>query len=701
MNLKTSLSKGPVSGALLKSNLRTHWVWPVIMSVLLSFNVLAVRDSVRSPSFSDLPNFLYYFIFAYIIGVIFSIMTAAKMFMYLDKPNSVSFMHGVPLSRLKLYVTNLLSGGIIVVIPPLVSVVLMLGLQLTVASRGFTLYRCLAFFASYMIYSLIAYAITVFSMAFCGNTIVSLLLTCGIVGLPAAIIGFFLYVCYYSLYGYVVNEGTYHFLMKLYILPENLFSPDCLIYIIGAVVFLVLGYCIYAVRPLENCGEVVAFRKLRMLFTIVVAVVMGMISYMFFSGFFNINSLLCMLPLGLLGVIGANMIARKTVGLRGCGIHVFIYVLLTVLGSVVLSSGGFGYVTRVPDVTSVESVTFDTSLFNGADVRLTDPEDIELVRELHSALTKQSPDRNDYVSSDGVRTYHYASIWLTYKLKNGTSLQRSYDLISSENYKKYALSLLELDSVRLSAYPFFADDAELIETTIFDDRISTEARSFSGAEQAVLCDAVRRDILSLSADSYDNDTNGALRLRFRYTYKNEENQGTAIASSNGGYDVVRNDEEYVRTYYHSIYLNEEYTETLAALKELGYDVYNSEEFESIEKAVVWLHAYVDENDTVATEDAEIITRDYTTPLPAELEDYFGNDGQLLAVVTDKVDIRTLYDYIGFGYQYGLEKYGYSYYQVEICFTDGGNNPIYSTWTTFYDAALADNLRPYFALSEKT
>lgn len=693
MSLKTSLSKGPVSGALLRSNLRTHWVWPVIMSVLLSFNVLAVRDYVHSPEFSDLRDFLYYFIFAYIIGCIYSVMAGAKMFLYLDKPNSVSFMHGVPLSRLKLYLTNLLSGGILLVIPPLVSTILMLCLQLTVTSHGFTLYRCLAFFAAYMIYSLVAFAITVFSMTFCGNVIVSLLLTCGIAVLPAAIIGFVTYVLDNLLYGYIINDGIYNFLMKLYILPENLFSPDCLLYLIGTVVFLIAGYLIYAIRPLENCGEVVAFRKLRMLFTVVVAVVMGMISYMFFSGFFNINSLLCMLPLGLLGVIGANMIARKTVGLRGCGIHVFLYILLTVLGTVTLSNGGFGYVTRVPDIADIESVTFDSSLFNGAEVRFTDAESIESVRELHSAITHQSPGHDDTISADGTRPYHYANILLTYKLKNGTTLQRHYDVISTENYQKYAVPLLNVDAVRLSAFPALKDDATITEATIFDDRISTEARSFSGKELAVLREALTNDILSVPADTFDSYSNGALRLRLAYTVNkpsdNEPNYSTPAG------------EAYVRTYYTNVYLTEDFTETIAALDRLDYDIYNTEEFESIEKVIVWLHSYVDKNGTMTTMDLETSEQATTFPredLTEDLSDYFGS-GQLLSTVTDKEDIRKFYDYVGFSHKadsIGSES-DYSRYDVEICFLDGANNLICSWWHTFYTEQLPADFLPYFPI----
>ena len=82
------------------------------------------------------------------------------------------------------------------------------------------------------------------------------------------------------------------------------------------------------------------------------------------------------------------MIARKTVGLRGSGPHILAYVLLTLLVSLSFKGDWFGYVHRVPELSDVKSVTFSSNEFGTA--RLTDPEGISAVRELHTALADQA-----------------------------------------------------------------------------------------------------------------------------------------------------------------------------------------------------------------------------------------------------------------------------------------------------------------------
>lgn len=704
MNLKTSLSKGPVSRALLKANLRTHWVWPVAVSILLSFNVFVVRDMHAGRVYEvTLDRFIYNFSFAYFVSILYSILTATKLFMYLDKPNSVSFMHGNPLSRLKLYVTTLCSGGILTVIPPLAAMLLMLVLQLSRQATGFTLYRCFAFFAVYMIYGLIAFAVAAFSMTFCGNVIVSVLLTCGIIVLPAAVIGFVIYILVNTLYGYTVNDAVLHFLEKLYILPEYILSWDCLIYLAGTVVFLTAGYFIYKMRPLENCGEVVAFRKLRVLFTVVVGIVMGMISYMFFSSFFSTVSLLWMLPLGLVGVIGANMIARKTVGLRGSGIHVFSYVALTLLLTLALSGDWFGYERRVPQLSDVKTVLLTGSDIGGT-AELTSPEDINAVLTLHDAYVSQRNDKStfeaarlgDYNKLDETEYYRY-DLSLTYTMKNGTHLRRSYDYISEENYQKYLLPLYDTEAVKKALYPILREDVTTVNATIYDDRITTPAVTFTGKDLELLLNAIERDMEEHTARELRATSDGALRLNFEY-YIHEKKKLSSREEENAVITDITPDGRSIFT--KRVRLNEAYTNTLAALEELGYDIHNTGVMEKADKATLRLYSYWESDGSWqdysqgSWEDKEIPTTQQST------DKYPDDGGWLMATVKNPEHIRLLYDRCGFGWSNNEYRHqSYPAYEVEITFWDSdapdGEQYLYSCYSAIPEDAIPASLAAYF------
>ena len=666
MNLKTSLSKGPISGAVLLSNLRTHWVWPCVMSIILCFNVLAVRDSHTS---SDSLSFIYWFTVSYIFGIFFSVLTAMKLFMYLDKTNSVSFMHGIPVSRLKLYLTTVLSGGVITLIPPIVASALMLILQLTRASDCFRLYSVLSFLGIYAVYTLISFAVTTFAMTFCGNVIVSLMLAVGICVLPAALTLFAVGVCEVNLYGYVPNERLWEFVQKLYIIPENLLSPDCLIYIIGGIIFLALGLLIYMLRPLENCGEVVVFRRLRMLFTVAVGVVLGMISYLFFVGVFDAKSVLWMLPLGLVGVIGANMIARKTVGLRGSGIHIALYVVLTLLVSLGFSGDWFGYVRRVPDIADIKSVV--VSVGDGdRTARISDPSEIAAVRALHTAVTEQADDEMHFdYNAFNPDDYQSCSLSFSYTLRNGLTVRRSYDYLKNENRTRYLEPLLNTESMKLAAYPVLSDGVNVEGVTIFDDRINDPAETYGKEQAKMLVEALRRDVESHTASDLEA-AESDLFLRFEYSCEYQRFDGEFRSN-------YTEDEDGKRIYYYTLHYNENYENLIDTIGTLGYDIYNKDKIERVDELNIWLYDFADYGNG-------------DIPVTSSYID------SVILTVTDKEKIRECYNACGFGWnKNGDGGSAHAYLQFMFIDNDAENENeriVYSGEFGIYEQNMPDYLK---------
>ena len=172
MNSKTSLFDKFFSKALLKN----HWVWMVVASAMVIINVLILPSSfVYTKTFSV---FIMHMSFSLFVAGMFGFFIGTKLFMYLDKVNSVSCMHGLPFSRRKLYLSHLLAGEIITLVPGVIAF-----LMLLITSPGndmITPLSAAGFLAMYAIYSLIAFSISVFSMTVCGNVVVSMLFSCAI-----------------------------------------------------------------------------------------------------------------------------------------------------------------------------------------------------------------------------------------------------------------------------------------------------------------------------------------------------------------------------------------------------------------------------------------------------------------------------------------------------------------------------------------
>ena len=156
MNSKTSLFERFFSKAVIKSDLRNHWPWPVAASVLLFFNLLgAINSGTYVNSLANYSLFINRFFFSFFVSCVYGFLIGTKLFMYLDKMNSVSCIHGLPFSRKKLYLSHILSGFILFALPAVFITASMFILGVPFERTLFTPGNCAAFLGIYLIYSII------------------------------------------------------------------------------------------------------------------------------------------------------------------------------------------------------------------------------------------------------------------------------------------------------------------------------------------------------------------------------------------------------------------------------------------------------------------------------------------------------------------------------------------------------------------
>lgn len=601
MNSKTSLFDRFFSKAIIKADLRNHWPWPVAMTVILFFNLLGVADSgtaLRGRGWNEaFASFSSMFYFSFFAACIYSFFIGTKLFMYLDKMNSVSCMHGLPFSRCKLYFSHILSGTVLALIPPAVITAAMLILGAPFKNTVFMPSICFLFLAIYAIYSMIAFSISVFSMTVCGNVIVSMLLSCGIAVLPAAFIGFIEYICYQNIYGYVGGELGVRVLKFLYLLPDMVLSWRFLIYVIASVLFIAAGCFVYKKRPLENCEEVVAFRKLRWMFVFAVGIVLGMISYMFFSGILDNDSPICMLPLGLAGIIGAAMFAKKSVSLKGTGGYIVSYIALVLVISGVLEFDLLGYEKRIPSANSVEYVEIETDYAQSyypdwiekavsEDYRITDKDEIELVRALHSAYISEKDNAENSINEyNRYSFYSYDGISFKYKLNSGITLERRYYYLDKDSFDKYMLPVLNTKSQKSKKYPFIdSAEKEILSVGVYNDIAdSYDVYNYPGDEAQKICEALRYDIENNTVEDLYAD--GYISIEVRYYVEGTHMENLKLPSTL----TEKNDNSFLT----NMRINENWTETVELLKEMGYYSVNNKTTGKADTVIVKKHGFSD------------------------------------------------------------------------------------------------------------
>lgn len=716
MSLKTFLSEKLFSKALIKADIRNHWPWPVAAFVVLVFNFILMLDrGMPSENYTDaqiFDRFMDMFSFAYIFALFYGLFMGIKLFMYLDKINSVSCMHGLPFSRRKLYLSHIASGAFLTLLPAAVMTVIMLLVGVPFERTYFLPECCLSFFTSYTVYSLIAFAIAVFAMTVCGNVLVSVLFSGFIAALPAALIGFFVYIGETSVYGYYVPDMVEDILYFLYVFPDKLFPAGFLTYLVGGILFLVAGYFIYKIRPLENCEEVVAFKKLRPLFVFAVGLVMGMISHMFLSGLVGMSgSLLTMLPLGIVGVVGAAMIARKSVRLKGTWVYTIIYVCLVVYASLSVKYDFLGYERRLPDADKIEYIETNVSGSNHyhydnwltydklPDYRLTTEEEIETARALHAAYIAQ---KND--SYGVVRNYLPNVVYddnnhftITYKLKNGATVKRNYHYLREESFEQYKLPLLNLYKVKAARWPVLDEvEKEIVSVTAYDDRISIPAVSYYGTNAERIIEALKYDLIN---NSYEDlyTTGGALSLRIEFYVP-----ATVKATGKRPATVAEKD-EYTERF--TVQLNKNYERTLDVLGIVGYEITNRENFEAVEKIVI---RNARAHDRLVSGDYEDLYYEdyyYETGSPVRAEvyetkefdgDYIVGKSRYDATITDKDDMLEIYEYTGVGFEPGLNLSDIArakYYRIYLF--NFKNEIFYSQGFSVIPENLPAHLQQYF------
>lgn len=217
-------------------------------------------------------------------------------------------------------------------------------------------------------------------------------------------------------------------------------------YALAGLVIALIALLLYRTRKSEMTGSTVAFPWATPIFKYGVAfctaVALGQFLYYFLFGQYRSGgsdslpgTILCMVAAGLVGYFVAEMLIKKSFRVFRAGAKgaVIVSLALVLLG-VTMSFDLTGYEKRVPDESEIESAFYT---FSGMTHVTTD--DADTIRRLtaaHQAIVKNRNEQAriaDAWDADTLSQSDYAdiepfSLRLTYYLKDGSQLSRSYSL---------------------------------------------------------------------------------------------------------------------------------------------------------------------------------------------------------------------------------------------------------------------------------
>ncbi len=532
--------------SIIKSDIKRFWYLAVLNTLATFFlGTFLVMDRFlygrQNPQrITNLPSDFY---FAMIFGMIFALITTVAVFSYLNKANQAAFCHAFPIKRKCHYLSHLTSVVILTLVSGILnSLALFLYTLNHNVAKSFTPDIAVKFFVIYMTYSVLMMSLTVFTGMLTGLSSACVVLTTCFVAIPFAFEAFLKIFLSTHIYGYF-GDSSYITGKIFYLSFEKILSLRILIYFALIVMLLLLGYILYKYRKIECNGEVVAYTKMRPIFIYTVALFTGMASYAYFGNFYKAN-IFFMLPFGILGIIIAYMLSKKSFNLRGVQRPLIFYTLFVIAVFFIVKLDLTGYERRVPVLENIESVEFPDmnhydkdgfypeekrvnyvmeyflydEVFDG---KFTDDSDIERILKLHSYKIEN----REWENGNSLR--------IKYNLKNGKTMERRYN-IDVYNDKEYLEKIYESEKMRGILFELAnGTKKELVGLEVFDDRLNYSFAYYQGSgnsEAEKIMEALKKDLLETPYDElpeiYRHDglfpTNITLSVKMEGNYQNKE-----------------------------------------------------------------------------------------------------------------------------------------------------------------------------------
>lgn len=478
------------------------------MFLITNFEALERRylpDTARVPMLlSD-----SYIIIPTLLAIAIPTVAAVLIFNNVHSIRQSIFAHSLPPTRRENYVTDVLSGIVLMVLPVIAN-----GLILLIMS--FTKYGELMTGTSVMYWTLlnlsvlfVMFSISTATAFLTGNAAVHIGLNAFVHVLPMLVALLVSVVSEKFLYGFMVSDNfvanriientplVWFFGKAINYRAEALMFKDGIfwMFIVLSIAFYVAGYVLYRARKMELAGDVCAFEIFKPIFkyTATAAVSIIVFTILVETGIANVFAYFETAVAAAIAYFACEMLIQKSFRVFGKykGLLVF-FAAGACLLLFVANTSVFGFETRIPKASEVESASVHEA-YRYEGILVSDEKLIADVIEIHGKVIEDIPREIDRVLLDG------RSFYVTYKLKNGKMLRRQYtvdadtcfDAISKmyEN-KEYKIKVTDFDELNVenvNKVEIRLDSASTVYSTVLEDAAARE-----------LIAAIEKDIEALS-----------------------------------------------------------------------------------------------------------------------------------------------------------------------------------------------------------
>ena len=438
------------------------------------------------------------------------VLVSILLFKYTNEEKSSSFIHGLPISKRKLYITNILTGIVMYVIPFLLNVIIILLLNIGEMGKYLQFADIMKWFGVCMLYNTIFFAFATFIGTFCASKISHGILTYILMYAPIGGLAIASIIMESALYGFKgLSSNLEEFRgwpfikiiedfreMGSYYLSQTIKfeTSTIIIYIASIIVMLVLGYFIYKKRKLEITKEFIAFKGIRSFVKYVATFLVNLLSYMYFCDVIEENKIVTLLAsfiITLIAYLIIEMILKKTYKVFKSIIGFIIYAVIVTIGFVILNTGAFGYETRIPKAEDVQEVDFSLS---SDTINFREKQNIENVIDFQQKLINE-------------KKKGYTEYTLEYKLKNGRKITRKYN-INNSLYKEELNKILTSDEYYDGKIRQIQDAKKIKRITIninYKEQYSTKAITVKDEDKEEFLENIIKDIKNRKATINDNE----------------------------------------------------------------------------------------------------------------------------------------------------------------------------------------------------
>lgn len=359
-------------------------------------------------------------------GAMMALVSSVVLFTYLTKKKECDAMHALPVRRETLLLTHTLAGLIQFAVPFAVLYIFLPGTKGWLWQMGLSLASWLFAFGSMTL-----------CMMLSGSRVGAVLLYWVIGELPSMVYSLLSTVYAPLLPGIYLEPMESIELSPMVLIAEmieygELGSWEWLAMVICGllgIALLAVSLVLYRRRKLERAGDFLAVKWLEPVVSWIVAIYLG-------CGLVNFAHMLEVsmwvpLILGLtVGYFGSRMtFARSVKVFQKKGLMGYALLLALMVGSVsVVSMDPMGTVTRVPAAEEIKTVTISDNDYSYYDYRLiggyttADPDEVEGLRTIHQMLI----DAGAVTTKSSLYYYGSDRFFLTYELKNGSTVRRAY-----------------------------------------------------------------------------------------------------------------------------------------------------------------------------------------------------------------------------------------------------------------------------------